>query len=353
MSLNRRQLLGLGGSSAAALLLARQDLWAGAGQVGAGLPVASAIPRGDQRIVLISDLNSSYGSTSYIPPVHRGVALVRQLRPDLVLCAGDMVAGQKRGLSASQLDAMWRAFGQQVLLPIRAAGAPFAPAIGNHDGSGSRDGRGYSFALERERAAAFWHARRDGLGLTLVEAGGFPFRYSLRQGDLFAVVIDASSAVVPADDWRWADDQLASAAAQGARLRLLMGHLPPFGLSQGRDRPGEVLHQPERLLALMQRRRIHLYVSGHQHAWYPSRVGTVNLLGLGAMGSGPRRLLDSGLAAAQTLTVLDLFRGRQHLVETTVALNTLQVLPRGSLPGQLQPVTGPLLRRRDGALAIG
>jgi hypothetical protein len=185
-----------------------------------------------------------------------------------------------------------------------------------------------------------------------VEASRFPFRYSLRQGDLFAVVIDASSAGVPAEDWSWAEAQLASTAAREARLRLVMGHLPPFGVGQGRDRPGEVLHQPERLLGLMQRQGVHLYVSGHQHAWYPSRVAGVNLLSLGAMGSGPRRLLQGELPPVQTLTVLDLYRGRQQLVETTVELNGLRVLPVTALPPQLQPSTGPVLPRRDGAVAL-
>jgi hypothetical protein len=353
MQLNRRQLLSLGGSTAAALLLATERRPAGASSQAASLPAVTALPRGDQRIVLISDLNSSYGSTSYIPQVHRGVALVRQLRADLVLCAGDMVAGQKPGFSAAHLDAMWQAFGQQVLLPIRAAGEPFAPTMGNHDASSSRDGRGYLFALERERAEAFWRSRQAGLGLTLVEASRFPFRYSLVQGDLFAVVIDASAAMVPADHWSWAESQLASGAAQRARLRLVMGHLPPYGLSQGRDRPGDVLHQPERLLQLMQRQRVHLYVSGHQHAWYPSRVGTVNLLSLGAMGSGPRRLLHGELTPVQTLTVLDLFRDRQQLVETTVELNDLQVLAVNALPRQLQPSSGAVLQRRNGFIPLG
>ena len=345
--LNRRQLLCLGGTAATALLLGR-------GRVRAQppIPVVAAIPRGDQRIVLISDLNASYGSTSYIPQVHQGVALVRQLRADLVLCGGDMVAGQKLGLSATQLDAMWQTFDQQVLRPIRGSGEPFAPTMGNHDASSSRGPQGYTFALDRERAERFWRQRQHALGLTLVEASRFPFRYSLRQGDLFAVVIDASSAVVPVEDWSWAEAQLASAAARSAKLRLVMGHLPPYGLSPGRDRPGEVLNQPARLLELMQRQDVHLYVSGHHHAWYPSRVGSLNLLSLGAMGSGPRRLLHSELPPIQTVTVLDLFRERQELVESTVELNNLQVLPVTSLPQRLQPSSGAVLLRRDGVMAL-
>jgi hypothetical protein len=351
MRLNRRQLLRLGGAATTAFVLGRGELGAKPAQ-GGPIPIATTIPRGDQRIVLISDLNSSYGATSYIPQVHRGVALVRQLGANLVLCGGDMVAGQKQGLAVTQLDAMWQAFNQQVLLPIRGADVPFAPTMGNHDASSGRGAQGYTFALDRERAARFWRARQSTLGLSLMDASRFPFRYSLRQGDLFMVVIDASSAVVPPEDWIWAESQLSSPAAQGARLRLMMGHLPPYALSQGRDRPGEVLHQPELLMGLMQRRRVHLYVSGHQHAWYPGRRGSVGLLSLGAMGSAPRRLLQGELPPIHTITVLDLFRDRQQLVETTVELNGFEVLPMSSLPEQLKASSGSILQRRDGVITL-
>ena len=304
--LSRRRLLSLAGGGA--LLLLARDL--------AGQPVVSRsmqpaerlgiLARGSQRLGLISDLNSSYGSSSYVPQVHRGVQLLRELRVDLVLCAGDMVAGQKLGLSASQLDHLWSSFERQVLQPLRNAGEPFAPAIGNHDGSSSKGTSGYLFARDRERASRFWRARRDSLGLQFLEGGGFPFRYSIRQGDVFIVVLDASSAQVSESDWNWLDHQLGSAAARRSRLRLVMGHLPAYGLSRGRDRPGEVLQRPERLRRLIERHGVHLYVSGHQHAWYPARVGDTNLLGLGAMGSGPRPLLSGGQPAVQTLPLLDL-----------------------------------------------
>lgn len=354
MVLTRRQLLRLAGSATGSLVLGtalaqelgRRSLAAATGA--AAIPVA----RGDLRLVLISDLNSSYGSTSYIPTVHRGVPLVRALQPDLVLCGGDMVAGQKRGLSASHLDAMWAAFDSQVLGPIRAGGTPFAPTMGNHDASSSWGPEGFSFALDRERAERYWRRQQNGLGLTLVEARDFPFRYSLRQGPLFAVVIDASSARVTADDWAWADRQLASPEARQASLRLVMGHLPPYGISQGRDRPGEVLHQPEALVSLMARRGVHLYVCGHHHAWYPCRAGGINILNLGAMGSGPRRLLGSQEPPIQTLTVLDLYRDRRLLVESTLELNGLQLLQTAQLPPTLQPSHGPRLERRGAEMTL-
>jgi hypothetical protein len=166
------------------------------------------------------------------------------------------------------------------------------------------------------------------------------------------VVLDASSARISSDDLAWADRQLASAAAQEAPLRLVMGHLPPYGISQGRDRPGEVLHQPEALVNLIQRRGVQLYVCGHHHAWYPCRAGGINILNLGAMGSGPRRLLGSQEPPIQTFTVLDLHRDRRLLVESTLELDGLQLLPTAQLPPFLQPSRGPRLERRGAEMVL-
>lgn len=352
--LRRRAVLGLGATGLAQLLLAQAGIGRSHAATASSQPQGGGLPpRGEQRLALISDLNASYGSTHYEPSVHRGVQLLQTLRPDLVLCAGDMVAGQKRGLGSAQLEAMWAAFEQQVLRPIRSAGLPLAPAMGNHDASSSRgsDGR-YLFDLDRRSAAAFWRHHQDQLGLTFVDRGTFPFRYSLRQGPVFVLVLDASSAAVPAADWRWAEAQLDAAVARQASLRLVMTHLPPYAVSQGRDRAGEVLHQPEQLLQLLQRHGAQLAVSGHQHAWYPSRVGDANLLSLGAMGSGPRRLLGSSRPPQQTLTLLDLQQGGQQLLETTVNLNSLQAISTAGLPASLQPSRGPLLQRRSGPLEL-
>jgi hypothetical protein len=40
-------------------------------------------------------------------------------------------------------------------------------------------------------------------------------------------------------------------------------------------------------------------------------------------------------------------------VETTVALNGMQVLPVATLPQSLQSSSGPKLQRRDGVMALG
>ena len=345
MTINRRSFLGLGGAGMAALLLS--EGWPGWLTQHSRAVELALIPRGDQRLACISDLNASYGSTNYIETVHQGVKLLRDLRPDLVICAGDMVAGQKRGLSSQHLDAMWQSFHQQVLQPLRGDGLPFAASMGNHDASSSRNASGYVFALDRERAARFWRQQQQQLGINYHESSQFPFRFSFQQGNVFVVNLDASSAQIRAEDWQWADQQLSTPLARQAMLRLVIGHLPPYAISQGRDRAGEVLRNPERLLQLMKQHAVHLYISGHHHAWYPAQVGTTNLLSLGAMGNGPRRRLGDAQLSMQTLTLLDLFHRSGELVETTVALKSGQVISPDALPGSLQPSDGPMLKRRS------
>lgn len=319
MALRRRQLLqlaaGLGG--AGWLLTPRRA------------PAAALPASGDLRLGLISDLNSSYGSTTYIPEVSQGLRQLLARRPALIACAGDMVAGQKPGLGAARLDAMWDAFGRTVLTPVRQAGIPFLPAVGNHDGSPG-------FTADREAVRRFWTPRRQGLGLHFVNSGLFPFHYSVLQKEVFWLVWDASSSRIPPEQLAWARRQLASPSARQARLRLVMGHLPLFGISQGRDRPGEVVDQAAEVLAVLEAGRVQAYISGHQHAWFPARRGRLDLIQLGALGSGPRRLLQGSIPPQQTTTTLDLDWRKGSLTETTTAVTTGQEVAWGRLPAALR-----------------
>ncbi len=332
---DRRELLGMvAGALGATALTGRAT--AKAAKAAPPLPIPSS---DGLRLGLISDLNSSYGSTTYIPAVHQGLRHLLALRPALMVCAGDMVAGQKRGLSASHLERMWDGFARDVLQPVRRQGVPFLPVIGNHDGSPG-------FTADRIAAARFWQARRQGLGLQFVDSSGFPFHYSVVQNNVFWLVWDASSSHVPAEQLAWARQQLASPQARNARLRLVVGHLPLFGLSQGRDRPGEVLHKAAAIQALLEQGQVQAYISGHQHAWFPARSGRLDLIQLGALGSGPRRLLNSSLPARQSYTTLDLDWSAGTLRETSYSAKTGRPLAWKSLPAQLTGHRGVLQRNQ-------
>ena len=327
MTLRRRQLLQLaaaGLGSGAWWLLDRQP----------SAP-AAASPAADLRIGLISDLNSSYGSTTYIPQVSKGLQQLLALQPALVVCAGDMVAGQKRGLSTGQLDAMWEGFARTVLTPVRQAGLPFLPAVGNHDGSPG-------FEADRAAVRRFWTPRRQALGLRFVDASDFPFHYSALQNEVFWLVWDASSSRIPASQLSWARQQLASPVALQARLRLVVGHLPLVGVSQERDRAGETLDQAAAMQSLLEQGRVQAYISGHHHAWFPARRGQLDLIHLGAMGSRPRRLLQGSIPPQQTYTTLDITWQDDSLVETTYAVASGQPVAWSRLPATLMGRAGGL-----------
>ncbi|MGB7248602.1 MAG: metallophosphoesterase family protein [Phormidesmis sp.] len=313
-----------------------------------------APPRGDVRLAVISDLNSEYGSTDYRQEVITGISLLPDWQPDLVICGGDMVAGQSISLSASEIEAMWNAFDEKILSPIRTAGLPFALTIGNHDASSYQEGGpnsgNYLYVLDRQETAKYWEGHQSDTDLSFVEASGFPFYYSFKQNDIFYLTWDASSANVPPEQVAWADRILASPEAQNARLRVVLGHLPMYAVSQRRDRPGEYLNQADELRQLLERHNVHTYISGHHHAYFPGKAGQINTLHAGALGSGPKSLLSTTKAAFQTLTIVDVFLESASTVYTTYNMNTLEVVEPQSLPRQIVGPNGRELRQ-DVALA--
>lgn len=267
-------------------------------------------PRGDLRLAIISDLNRAYGSTDYDPSVTTTVNLLPYWRPDLVLCSGDMVAGQSLSLSDGEIVAMWAAFDRFVAQPLRSAGIPFGFTLGNHDGSGASNGSGgYTFQRDRDQAAAYWRNPAHDPGVNFVDRHQFPFYYSFTagaNGEAFFLVWDGSTDVIPPTQLAWVEQALQSPAAQQASFRFLIGHLPLYAVAEGRNRPGEVMSNSESLRALLEKHQVHTYISGHHHAYYPGQRGQLQLLHTGLIGSGPRPLIDHSQPSPKTLTVLDL-----------------------------------------------
>ena len=191
------------------------------------------------------------------------------------------------------------------------------------------------------------------MGLRFVDHTQFPFRYTVLQDGIFWLLWDASSARVPEAQQAWARQQLASPQAKAARARFVVGHLPLVGVGQGKDRPGEVLDQERALQALMEAAGVQAYISGHHHAWFSSRRGQLELIQLGALGSGPRRLLDGGAPAQQTFTLLEIDGGRGTLLETTYAVSTGQPLSWSTLPPHLSTRAGQFQRNASERLLRG
>lgn len=289
------------------------------------------------RVAVLSDFNGSYGSTTYPAALHRSITrILREWRPDAVLSAGNLIAGQRAALTDARVRAMWAAFERDVHAPLRNAGIPFGFTLGNHDAALNRD---------RREAAAHWAAHPP--ALNFADRSGFPFRYSftLKAASgrtLFVAALDASGPNVGAEQRGWLARQLASAPARTAGARIVLGHLPLTGVSAGKNRPGEVIRDAAPLREVMEEGGVLAYVSGHHAAFYPGRLGGLNVFASG--GIGGRDYVGYPGTARSTLSLLsfDLRAGAGTF--RTVDAETGEEVPTASLPVRLDSLGGPLTR---------
>ncbi|BAY86941.1 hypothetical protein NIES267_64520 [Calothrix parasitica NIES-267] len=304
-------------------------------------------PRGDVRLAVISDLNSAYGSTDYDPEVDKAINLLPFWEPDMVVCSGDMVAGQKTSLTEVQVKAMWTAFDDHVAAPLRQANIPFGFTIGNHDASGAKGKEGnFKFQQERDLASEYWNDPEHDPGIEFIDKNEFPFFYTFKHKDIFFMAWDGSTHRIPADKMAWVEKALASPEAQQAKMRILISHLPLYAVAEGRNKFGAVMANPEELRAMLEKYNVHTYISGHQHAYYPGHRGKLQLLHTGIIGSGPRPLIDSEIPPFKAITVVDInFDSSELTTYTTYDMKTLQLIEYKQLPRFLTGHNGIVLRR--------
>ncbi|SFG32186.1 phosphodiester glycosidase family protein [Pontibacter chinhatensis] len=299
--------------------------------------------RGDLRLAVISDLNSGLGAATYEWQVDSIMQRIPRIwQPDLVVCGGDMVAGQ--GVSeAETLEKMWRGFDTQIAAPLRKANIPFAFTLGNHDGS-------RSFAMERNAAGSYWTKPGHLPNLKFIDKSHFPYYYSFVHGDAFFVSWEASSPEITEENLAWMEAQFARPEAQKAKYRFVLGHMPLYAVAQERDSKGNLLNNPEKLQQLLEKYKVHTYISGHQHAYYPGKRGNLELLNAGAAGSGPRSWLTLDKAPMNTVTLVDIFYDQDTLIYTTYdigkeASEDMVVFDEKVLPQFIESVNGYLIRR--------
>ena len=302
-------------------------------------------PRKDFRIVVISDLNSQYGSTEYEPEIDKAIALLPIWQPDLVLCGGDAIAGQKASLTEAQIEAMWSAFDKHIAEPLRKYDIPYGFTIGNHDGSGAIKNNKLVFKQERELAANYWNDRRRDPSLNFVDRGQFPFYYTFQFNDIFFLVWDASTHIISPEQIAWVKQSLGSETARQAKMRMAIGHLPLYSVATSKNKPGEYLAEAEKLRSLLLENRVHTYISGHHHAYYPGKKGELELLHAGALGQGARQLIGSNLSPRNTITILDIELATEKTIYTTYDIKTEEIIDRDSLPDFIDAENGRIFRR--------
>ena len=244
-------------------------------------------------VAVISDLNGSYGSTSYGSYVHAAVARIIAVDPDLVLSAGDMVAGQQSGLD---YEAMWDGFHAAVSDPLAMAGIPLAVTPGNHDASA------YSgYAAERAIYAAEWQARIP--AVTFIDDAGYPFRYSFALGDArFISIDDTRVGALSTDQMSWLAGQLANPDDYAATI--VFGHLPLYPVGVGTETA--IIGDPA-LETLLVDSDADLLISGHVHAYYPGRRASgLRLLSMSCQGSGPNELIGEDFVRPRSIVTIEI-----------------------------------------------
>jgi len=302
-------------------------------------------PTQDFRIVVISDLNSQYGSTEYEPEVKEAISLMPQWQPDLVLSGGDMIAGQKASLSKPQIEAMWQSFDEHIAKPLRQNQIPLGFTIGNHDGSGAIKNQAFIFPQERELAKVYWDKLQHKLGLNFIDRSNFPFYYSFQQSNIFFLVWDASTSNISEQQRDWVKQMLHSPAAKQAKIRIAIGHLPLYPVATAKNKPGEYLADGATLRTLLEQNNVHTYISGHHHVYYPGKLGNLELLHAGALGQGARQLIKSDLPPRQTLTVIDLNYQRSEITYHTYDAATWKLISIQELPTSITGNYGKIIRR--------
>ncbi|WP_118195949.1 metallophosphoesterase family protein [Albibacterium indicum] len=251
------------------------------------------------KILLISDLNDSYGSVTYSEEVHDVIGKIEEINPDIILCGGDMVAGQKASLSRSEINAMWNGFDSSVLTPIYKLDKPFGFTVGNHDASPN-------YHKDRAAASDFWVANKDKVNLTFVDDKHFPYFFSYIKNNIFFISWDASSAQISAEVKIWMEQQLSSKIARKAKGRIVLGHLPLYAIVASKNKPGEVLDNADETLEFLKDHKVDMYISGHQHAYFPATKQKVTLLHSGCLGGGPRQLLGDDHPAQKTYAIIEI-----------------------------------------------
>ena len=299
------------------------------------LTLALADNAAGQTVALLSDINGRYGSTGYSPRVSGAVDQIVQSGADVVVAAGDVVAGQKQPrLDAAALDAMWAAFEETVATPLDKAGIPVVISAGNHDASGFP-----AYAPERERFEAWWSGRNP--GLELLPDSEWPWRYAAKTGELLLLTFYGTMpGRLPDSERQFVDDMLSRHAADAEAI-LVFSHLPMWPFTRGRE--SEFLDDPA-LLDILHRHGVDVYASGHHHAFFAGTDDTGLLhLSVGALGGNVRRLVGGDDKQAHSYAVLR-FNGGSFCLQAPQAPDFATSMEVDSLPVRIEGPLGRLQR---------
>ncbi|EQC47727.1 metallophosphoesterase [Bacteriovorax sp. Seq25_V] len=294
----------------------------------------------DLKIVIISDLNGSYGSVDYNSRIDVAISKINEVRPDLVLVTGDMVAGQKKGLN---YEAMWDGFHRTVTVPLSMAGIPVFVTPGNHDASA------YS-GFEQERAIykREWESYQsdyiqDYDQITKVDMSNYPFYYSFAfKGTLFISLDGTKTSELDSTQKAWLLSQVKTPVEY--KNKVVFSHLPFHPVAQGREND-YIRDASNSLYKELKSSGVNLFLSGHHHSYYPGVYDGTRFVSQSCLGSGPRKLISSSSTSKYSFTMVDFSDGIK--VDAYDYPSFKKPVPRSSLPSKIKSPKGGYLNRDD------
>lgn len=295
------------------------------------------------RIAVISDMNGDYGSAEYSIRVHKAIEHLTKIKPDAVLVTGDMVSGEKKGLD---YKGMWNGFRVAVTKPLTESNIPMLVSPGNHDASGWPGFEGERKVYKEEWNNYFTNYLTKNQKVKLISTENYPFYYSFSLKNVFFMAIDATTQIELNTKLKlWLKEQ--SENNLGYKHKVVFSHYPfhPIAINREND---FITDKNNAVFKMLKSNGVTLFLSGHQHAYYPAIWQDIRFVGQACLGGGPRKYIGTTKVSQYSFTMVD-FQDRL-LIDAYYYPKFDQPVDRKTLPSSIKTPKGGSIVRDDIAL---
>jgi predicted phosphodiesterase len=257
-------------------------------------PIVSSAPAavGDSgRFVVISDTNSSYGSTGQSKQVGTAIQTIIGIKPAFVIHNGDMIAGGKeKNYDEAKMNKMWGGYQSEISDPLSQAGIALFPVAGNHDLTKTADTYG-----------SFWLQRKPQTEVT----SGYPKNYTFEYNGWHFVMLYAPNGDRAEASWLESDLN-----ANKNKNILVFSHYPVIPLcSQGSAYNTGLLTQTFSVLQKFSRDnpgKLKGYFHGHSHIFHDGVESGVRVISTGHLSTDGCTAANANDSTGPSFIVVDL-----------------------------------------------
>jgi len=286
------------------------------------LPKAPAPKKGNFRFVIVSDSNASYGSVDQGEGVRAAITqIVNKIKPAFVIHNGDMIAGQKRGISVDRLREMWKGYHDAVTYPLRQASIPVIPVPGNHDADPGLPDR-----VEYVRE---WQKSSHRPEINFMSKQHYPLYYSFTHEGNYFVVID-SMEKKPRRMIRWLQRELRRARVY--KSRYIFSHLPfekLLATNYGTLQNKFVLYE------MFIKYDVTTFFSAHYEVYYKGKYGDLDIVSTGILAGTCRKLIGQEGCQGMIFVVVDVVDRKPERIFAVRGPGFTQVYEDFLLPDQV------------------